>query len=162
MYNIKKLSNKLKISHYYSILQKNKLFFICISRKDSNTSEFVKKAGLITKGFNFKYIDNKKLKSFRFLKNVQSGLNGKIFFIYKEDFEFDDLSSLKFILKNFPILFFSYNKKFYSKKKIADLSNKVSDLDMKTIFSNLSGNISLNFFYKFYLQMETYKKIFES
>jgi len=157
MYNITKLSNKLKISQYYSILKNNNLFFICTVRKDLNLSESKKKIELTNNGFSFKFIGNNKLKSFRFFKNVRSGLNGKIFFIYKKDFSSGDLVSLKYILKNFSILLFSYNNKFYSKKKISGLAKQVTDLSPENMFSGLLGNMYLSFFYKLHLQIESYK-----
>jgi hypothetical protein len=155
MYNIKKLSNNLKISQYFFLLKSNNLFFICLSCKDPKLDN------LKSSGFKFKSIDNNKLKRFHFFKNIRSGLNGHLLFVYKKEFDPEDIKAVNYIIKTFSVLIFLYEGKFYPLSKLKLLINQTSNLSKKGVLLGLLSKMHISFFYKLHLQVNSFceKKI---
>lgn len=158
MYITSKLNNKLKFFQYFSILKNNDILFISLVKKDFLKEISGKKKELADFGFKFKTVNVKKIKNFNFFKNIPVILNGNIFFIYKKELDATDVKNFKHIIKNFPIIIFSYKNFFYSKKKINALISNISSFTQESVCGNIRTNLYVNFFYKTYLQLQGYCK----
>ena len=146
MYITSKLNNKLKFFQYFSILKNNDILFISLVQKDFLKEISGKKKELSDFGFKFKTVNVKKI------------INGNIFFIYKKELDATDVKNFKYIIKNFPIIIFSYKNFFYSKKKINALISNISFFTQEVVCGNIRTNLYVNFFYKTYLQLQGYCK----
>lgn len=148
MYITSKLNNKLKFFQYFSILKNNDILFISLVQKDFLKEISGKKKELSEFGFKFKTVNVKKIKNFNFFKNIPVILNGNIFFIYKKKLDATDVKNFKYIIKNFPIIIFSYKNFFYSKKKLTRLFRIFLFLHKKLYVEILERIFMLIFFIK--------------
>lgn len=157
MTNITKLRKKLKFSNYFSIFKNNKAFFICLHEIDSSHGMHFNKKNLIENGFSLKFLDIKKLKRFSFFNPKLYSFNGRILLIYKKDLHPSDNQSIIYVLKNFPVILFSYDKVFYSKKRLLSLIKKKQKLDIKHLLFQSKSLISISFFSSIQRQIENYR-----